>query len=169
MTTITNMKRVPEIPVEIVEEFIKNTEGAGSDYYGKIRKAEVKIGVFAGQKMVGFIVGRVWGKILIADAPYVKKEFRGKEIGSRMLYRIFAEAKKLGFEKVQVENTTLEFDKMAGRAIGKLKEKGIKSVTHTYNVEETMEYWWEFFLHKKKVDNTPRKLPRHPKPPNRPR
>lgn len=95
------LKEAKEIPYELIEEFIHGAEGAGGEYVGKIRNAEVKLGAFSEGKLIGFMIGNVLkaDNSFWIDAPYVKKEFRGREIGSRMLLKMINQAQKKGFTR----------------------------------------------------------------------
>ncbi len=154
------LRFVNEIPRELVTEFIRNTMGAGAEQYHKVESAEVKIGAFCEKAMIGFMAGKlseISGGSLWIQAPYVRAEFHGRRIGSRMLVRMFSEARNRGIHRVAIENTTLKFDVMGGRAMGILKRRAPGLVRHEYRPEETGEWWWDFSLRK---PPTPRKRPR---------
>jgi len=150
------IKRVKEIPEELVTKFVENGIGINSSYYTKIKKAPLKIGAFKGEIMVGFMVARKYYGDLWLDAPFVRKEFRRKGIGSKMLFRMFGEAKKRGIEHVGINNTTIKFDVMASRAMSTVRKKEIKSITHKY-WEEDLKTYWDFWIRKGKKPGSKRR------------
>lgn len=80
-----------------------------------IESAEAKIGLFDGLKLVGFSCGKEYAgpnvpgypefgekRILIIPALYVRAGYRQTGAGTRLIYRILAEAKKRGLEGVDL-------------------------------------------------------------------
>ncbi len=146
---LIRIKRVKKIPEEMVTEFIQEGIGINSSYYHKVKTNPIKIGAFKGKTMIGFMVAKIWRGDLWIDAPFVKKQYQGEGTGSKMLFRMFGEAKKRGIEHVGISNTTLKFDIMSSRAMTTLKKKGITTIKGRW-WDEDLKAYWDYYVKKKK-------------------
>jgi GNAT superfamily N-acetyltransferase len=119
-------RKIDHVPKEMVEKFKKEV----SDPHLDLDDADVKIGAFSGDKLVGVCSGKdrsferegLEFELFLIKGVYIESGFRRSGLATRLIRRVGWEAKKLGFSEVKL-------DRMVGptqRLIEKEKERGQK-------------------------------------------
>ncbi|MFA5125831.1 MAG: GNAT family N-acetyltransferase [archaeon] len=121
--------RISKVPDKLFGEYQRDVSYANEQYLNAIKMDPVKIGVFANGKLIGFAIGEEFGlNEFHVNALFVKKEFRGKGIGARMMFRMKGEAKKQGLSIMTLCDVNAASARAAKRAKQILKAKNIHSI-----------------------------------------
>lgn len=100
-------RMIDHVPKSMVEKFKKEV----NDPHLDLDAADVKIGAFSGDKLVGVCCGKdkslEWpgiGKIKLftIEGVYIERGFRRKGLATRLIRRVGWEAKKRGFSEVNL-------------------------------------------------------------------
>jgi len=97
-------KELKEKPIDLMEEFDKELK---LDEYDKrnLKQSNVWFGVFKDNALIGFICGRPFKKEpkeknFFIFGLYLKREFRGKGIGEKLISSFAAYCKAKGYTKI---------------------------------------------------------------------
>ncbi|MFC1722608.1 GNAT family N-acetyltransferase [Nanoarchaeota archaeon] len=109
------IKPVKKIADDLEEGFVR--EAKAISYIKYVRGDKHKFAAFAGEKQIGFTTGHYFkpsNKIAVMTL-YVSAKYRELGIAERLLYRVMATSRRLGYSGISVESMSIKTHVLVGR------------------------------------------------------
>ena len=123
-------------------------------YRAKVTGSKVRMGAFAGDKIVGFVTGDFFPNRALFEVTglYTLDKFRRRKVGTRLLKVITHHAEKMGAQRLLVLDAQPDAKNLLFKEGARLNARGEKEskIIHSFFDTEGVKDVWDFGIEFKK-------------------